>query len=67
MGHTIQSALDKAHSKTVAVEIQMERSEETYNRFYWNVVFVGSCLAVFGFSIYYIFPYSLVTERYGIL
>lgn len=55
-------ALDHRRSKTKAVEISVERSEQS-RHLPLHFIFGGLAVALFGFSIYFLFPYSLLTRR----
>lgn len=59
LGKNLQESLDTQHSKTQAVEITVERSEDEGLGTAWMVLGLG--LVVFGFLIYYLLPLSLLT------
>ncbi|KYQ91201.1 DUF214 family protein [Tieghemostelium lacteum] len=59
LGKNLHDSLDVKHSKTMAVQITIERSED--NSFSSTAALIGFVLAAFGFGIYYIFPLSLLS------
>lgn len=59
LGRNLHDALDTQHSKTLAVQISIERSEDDQLSSAWVVIGVG--IAVFGFLIYYLLPLSLLS------
>lgn len=59
LGRNLHDSLDTRHSKTVAVKVTVERSEDGAVSPAWLVLGLG--LAVFGFLIYYLLPLSLLT------
>jgi len=65
LGKNLHDSLDVKHSKTTAVEISIERSED--NSFSSNVAIIGLLLSLFGFGIYYIFPLSLLSFNLSLL
>ncbi|EGG20920.1 DUF214 family protein [Cavenderia fasciculata] len=65
LGKNLHDSLDSKHSKTMAVQISIERSED--NSFSTSVAVIGLILAVFGFGIYYIFPLSLLSFNLTLL
>ncbi|KAM9977270.1 hypothetical protein ACTFIR_011129 [Dictyostelium discoideum] len=65
LGKNLHDSLDVKHSKTAAVQISIERSED--NSFSSSVALIGSLLSVFGFGIYYVFPLSLLSFNLTLL
>ncbi|KAF2072771.1 hypothetical protein CYY_005917 [Polysphondylium violaceum] len=65
LGKNLQDSLDIKHSKTSAVQISIERSED--NSFSSNVAIIGLLLTMFGFGIYYVFPLSLLSFNLSLL
>ncbi len=57
--------LENDHCKVHAVEISIERSEQ--NKIEWSVLVAGSLMAFFGFSVYYVLPFSLLTLNLPLL
>jgi ABC-type antimicrobial peptide transport system permease subunit len=55
----LQDSLDTRHSKTMAVQISIERSEDTSISPAWVVL--GAGMFSFGFLIYYLVPLSLLS------
>eukprot|EP01133_Synstelium_polycarpum_P002551 gene2551-2924_t len=65
LGRNLHDSLDVKHSKTMAVQISIERSEDS--SFSSSVAIIGLILSAFGFGIYYIFPLSLVSFNLSLL
>ncbi|EGC33767.1 hypothetical protein DICPUDRAFT_56279 [Dictyostelium purpureum] len=65
LGKNLHDSLDVKHSKTMAVQISIERSED--NNFSSGVALIGLILSVFGFGIYYVFPLSLLSFNLTLL
>ncbi|GAM17947.1 hypothetical protein SAMD00019534_011220 [Acytostelium subglobosum LB1] len=65
LGRNLHDSLDVKHSKSSAVQISIERSEDS--SFSSSVAIVGFILAAFGFGIYYIFPLSLLSFNLALL
>eukprot|EP00756_Hemistasia_phaeocysticola_P014897 Hpha_TRINITY_DN15370_c3_g4::TRINITY_DN15370_c3_g4_i1::g.87410::m.87410 len=65
LGLNLQDALDTRHSKVKAVEYSFERAEGT--TFTLAPVVLGTALSVFGFLIYYLFPYALLSLSLSLL
>ncbi|KAN0000827.1 hypothetical protein ACTFIZ_001280 [Dictyostelium cf. discoideum] len=65
LGKNLHDSLDVKHSKTAAIQISIERSED--NSFSSSVALIGSLLSVFGFGIYYVFPLSLLSFNLTLL
>eukprot|EP00667_Euglena_gracilis_P001379 EG_transcript_1379 len=65
LGQNLQDSLDVHHSKTKAVEFQIERAEDT--KISWPTVVSGSFLVSVGFLIYYVFPLSLLSFNITLL
>eukprot|EP01102_Stenamoeba_stenopodia_P012723 TRINITY_DN4044_c0_g3_i1.p1 TRINITY_DN4044_c0_g3~~TRINITY_DN4044_c0_g3_i1.p1 ORF type:complete len:1119 (+),score=191.24 TRINITY_DN4044_c0_g3_i1:127-3483(+) len=61
----VLDAIDTRRSKTTAVEIQIERSEDANTPL--SLVAVGFCLTAFGFGIYYLIPLALLSENISLL
>lgn len=59
LAQNLQDSLDTKHSKTMAVKVSIERSEDQGVSLPWIVLGIG--LFVFGFLIYYLLPLSLLT------
>jgi len=65
LGQNLQDSLDTHHSKTKAVEFQIERAEGS--RVAWATVVSGLFMVAVGFVIYYVFPLSLLTFNLTLL
>eukprot|EP01132_Coremiostelium_polycephalum_P001224 gene1224-1547_t len=65
LGKNLHDSLDAKHSKTSAVQISIERSED--NSFSSSVAIIGLLMASFGFGIYYIFPLSLLSFNLALM
>ncbi|EFA79184.1 DUF214 family protein [Heterostelium album PN500] len=65
LGRNLHDSLDVKHSKTMAVQISIERSEDS--SFSSSVAIIGLLLSAFGFGIYYIFPLSLLSFNLALL
>lgn len=59
LNQNLHDALDTLHSKTLAVKVSIERSEEDGLSAPWLVVGIG--MFTFGFLIYYLLPLSLLS------
>eukprot|EP01130_Rhizamoeba_saxonica_P014410 TRINITY_DN6293_c0_g1_i1.p1 TRINITY_DN6293_c0_g1~~TRINITY_DN6293_c0_g1_i1.p1 ORF type:complete len:1033 (-),score=164.52 TRINITY_DN6293_c0_g1_i1:42-3140(-) len=66
LNKNLQDSLDTRRSKTAAVKVKLERSDQT-KAINWNIVAIGSLLAAFGSGVYYVFPLALLTMNLGIL
>lgn len=64
-GQSLVQALSVNQSKTSAVKVSIERSEN--GAFSWPMIVVGVCLAVFGFLIYYMLPLALISFNLSLL
>jgi hypothetical protein len=58
---SITDGLDKRRSRTKGVEISLERSE--HKKKPWSLLVFGISASLFGFTIYYVFPFSLLTGQ----
>eukprot|EP01119_Soliformovum_irregulare_P000013 TRINITY_DN10013_c0_g1_i2.p1 TRINITY_DN10013_c0_g1~~TRINITY_DN10013_c0_g1_i2.p1 ORF type:complete len:909 (+),score=248.09 TRINITY_DN10013_c0_g1_i2:3-2729(+) len=65
LGISVMDALDTRRSKTKAVAITIERSSST--RIPGHIIFLGAGGGIFGFSIFYIFPLSLLNQNFDLL
>lgn len=61
----MHDSLDTNHSKTTAVQITLDRAEDT--SFSGSVFIIGCALASFGFGVYYVFPLSLLAMNFALL
>eukprot|EP01116_Phalansterium_solitarium_P009244 TRINITY_DN23310_c0_g1_i1.p1 TRINITY_DN23310_c0_g1~~TRINITY_DN23310_c0_g1_i1.p1 ORF type:complete len:1055 (+),score=403.59 TRINITY_DN23310_c0_g1_i1:200-3364(+) len=65
LGSTLAEAIDTRNSRTKAVSISVNRSED--ETFSLPQVLIGLFMISFGFSIYYLLPYSLLSMNLSIL
>ena len=65
LGQNLHDAVDSRRSKTKAVEVRISRSED--KGLSLPLLLVGLFLTIFGFSIYYIIPLSLLAEQLALL
>ena len=65
LGQNVHDSLDTSHSKTQAVKVTIERSED--NRIPWTIIVIGGVMAGFGFLIYYLFPLALLSFNLTLL
>eukprot|EP00163_Fabomonas_tropica_P033490 TRINITY_DN8839_c0_g1_i1.p1 TRINITY_DN8839_c0_g1~~TRINITY_DN8839_c0_g1_i1.p1 ORF type:complete len:1111 (+),score=85.28 TRINITY_DN8839_c0_g1_i1:98-3430(+) len=61
----LQESLDVRRSKTKAVEVSIERTENVHMS--WSAIVVGTTLSVFGFLILYVVPLSLLSQNFALL
>lgn len=65
LSQVLQRALDTQRCRIEMIAYEIERSSTIVIN--WQAVFLGTCLAVFGFLIFYLFPLSLVSGNFTIL
>lgn len=65
LGKNLHDSLDINRSKTMAVQVTIDRAED--NTFSTPVLIVGIALALFGFGVYYVFPLSLLAMNFALL
>jgi hypothetical protein len=65
LGKNLHDSLDANRSKTLAVQVSVERAED--NHISLSLVISGAALAIFGFGIYYIFPLALLAMNFALL
>eukprot|EP01114_Cavostelium_apophysatum_P013966 TRINITY_DN3496_c0_g1_i1.p1 TRINITY_DN3496_c0_g1~~TRINITY_DN3496_c0_g1_i1.p1 ORF type:complete len:1078 (-),score=280.91 TRINITY_DN3496_c0_g1_i1:34-3267(-) len=66
INNNIIQALDRQRSKATSVKITIDRSEDK-NAFSVPIFLTGLTFALFGFSIYYVFPLSLLSQNLSLL
>lgn len=59
LAKNLHETLDTKHSKTKAVKIELERSEDNGFNVAWFII--GAGLVIFGFLIYYLLPLALLS------
>jgi ABC-type antimicrobial peptide transport system permease subunit len=65
LGKNLHDSLDSNRSKTKAVQVNIERAEDS--NISVPVIIIGIALTTFGFGIYYVFPLSLLSMNFGLL
>eukprot|EP01080_Neovahlkampfia_damariscottae_P011341 gene11341-4509_t len=65
LGVSLREALDTTRSRTTAIQYKIERSSDLGIN--WTIVIVGSMMSLFGFSIHYFLPLSLISFNIQLL
>jgi len=65
LNESLITSLQPSRSKTKAVEVSINRAE--MSNFSWSWAIVGFALTIFGVSIYYLLPYSLLSLNLQLL
>ena len=65
LSYNLHDSIDTRQSKTKAISISVSRTEDNFIN--WNWIIVGLSTSLFGFTVYYVLPLSLLTFDLSLL